>query len=292
MSLLFTPAIVTFLFLVTCNAAVERRWAADEKLSSWKSDLDGCYHVYIDVGSHRGIQVRKLYEPKKYPDSKVHPLFDKFFGLPAERNSSEICTVGFEPDPRYRMDLRLIKSNYEKMGWPVNFIFSAVSDRNTKGKIALRTSGKTLKNWRASTNPDYHMNNDDIRNFDVSVIRLADYINTHVAKRLLPRAIVYDMPPRAVMKIDIEGSEGIVIHDLLETNAMLKVSAMYLQWYEKNLAPKHRLPIVEARQELTTFREHNKDRRIQNMKDAAHAFSNMAFPNPSQSKPLDTEVSA
>jgi len=246
--------------------------------------------VYLDVGSHRGIQVRKLYEPRKYPDSKVHTLFDKFFGLPTERNSSEICTVGFEPDPRHRMDLRLIKSTYEKMGWPVNFIFSAVSDRNTKEKIALRTAGKTLTDWRASTNPDYQMNKDEIRNYEVNVIRLADYINTHVAKRLLPRAIVYDMPPRAVMKIDIEGSEGIVVHDLLKTNAMLKISAMYIQWYDKNVAPKHRLPILLARNEISTFREHNKDRRIQIIKDTAHSFSNMAFPNPSHLEPLDTKV--
>jgi len=291
MSHLYTTAIVTFLFLVTSNAAVERRWAADEKLSSWKSDLDGCYHVYIDVGSHRGIQVRKLYEPKKYPDSKVHPLFDKFFGLPAERNSSEICTVGFEPDPRYRMDLRLIKSNYGKMGWPIKFFFSAVSDYKGKEKVALRTSGKTLEEWKSTINPNYLMNEDEVREYDVNVVHLADYINTHVAKRLLPRAIVFDMPPRAIMKINIEGSEGVVVHDLLETKAMLKVSALYIQWYDKNVIAKHRLPIEQARDELAIFRTNNKDRRIQNLNDAQYSFSNMAFPKPPQSKYSDNEAS-
>jgi len=287
MSRLATNAIVNFLFLITFTVAVKRRWAADENLSLWKSDFDDCYHVYIDVGSHRGIQIRKLYEPKKYPDSKIHTLFDKFFGPPTERNSSEICTVGFEPDPRYRMDLRLIKSNYEKMGWPVKFFFSAVSDHN--GKAALRTSGKTLESWKASINPNYPIGNDEVREYDINVVRLADYINTHVAKRLLPRAIDFDMPPRVIMKINIEGSEGILVHDLLETNAMLKITALYIQWYDKNVAIKHRLPIEQARDELSTFRVNNKDRRIQNLNDATYAFSNMAFPKPSQSKPLDTE---
>jgi len=286
---LTTAAIVNLFILTTCNAAVERRWAADEVLSSWKSDLDGCYHVYIDVGSHRGIQIRKLYEPRKYPNSKVHPLFDKFFGEPNERNSSEICTIGFEPDPRYRMDLRLIKSNYEKMGWPVKFFFNAVSDHN--GNAVLRTIGNTQEDWRSSINPHYLMS-DDAREYDVKLVRLADYINTHVAKRLLPRAIVYDEPPRAILKINIEGSEGVVVLDLLGTNAMLKVTALYIQWYDKNVAVKHRYPIEQAREELATFRTNNKDRRIQNLNDAEYSFSNMAFPKPAKSKPLDLRASA
>jgi len=236
--------------------------------------------VYIDAGSHRGIQVRKLYEPSKYPDSKVFSLFDKFFGLPSARNLSEVCTVGFEPDPRYRLDLRLIENNYEKMGWPVKFVFKAVSHQ--KGNAVLRTNTNTAANWHASTNEFYLMDSDEIREFDIESVRLADYINTHVAKRLLPRAIDFDMPPRAIMKIDIEGAEGLVIHDLLETNAMLKISALYLQWYDKKVVQKHRHPIERARDELSVFRANNKDRRILNLNDKVHAFSNMAFPKPPQ----------
>lgn len=281
-------AFVNFLFLTRCNSVVERQWAADDLLNSWTSDLDGCYHVYIDVGSHLGIQVRKLYEPRKYSGSKVFTLFDKLFGLPNERNLSEVCTVGFEPDPRYRYDLRLIKNNYEKMGWPVKFFFRGVSDQ--KGKAVLRTTGDTVANWKASTNQFYEMDSDEIREFDIEVVRLADYINTHVAKRLLPRAIDFDMPPRAIMKIDIDGAEGLVIHDLLETKAMLKISALYLQWYDKKVVQKHRNLIERARDELSVFRTNNKDRKIINLNDKVHAFSNMAFPKPRQSATVDTLV--
>jgi len=273
-----------FFYLPIWSSAVERRWAADWRLSEWKSDLDGCYHVYIDVGSNRGIQVRKLYEPMKYPGSKVHKLFDKYFGLPTERNLSEICTVGFEADPRYRMELRLIRSNYENMVWPVNFVFSAVSDGGTKGKVTLRTSGKTVEDWRSSTNPDYHMN-DEGRKYDVNVVRLSDYINTHVARRLLPRPIVFDMPPRAIMKIDIAGSEGTVVHDLIQTNALLKISALYIRWHDKHVTPERRFTIVQARNELSVFRSMNKDRNIQSFNDDIHSFSNMNFPKTNLSKP-------
>ena len=42
--------------------------------------LDGCYHVYLDLGSNRGVQIRKLYEPSLFPHAKVLPIFDKYFG--------------------------------------------------------------------------------------------------------------------------------------------------------------------------------------------------------------------
>jgi len=61
------------------------------------STLDGCKHVYLDVGSNVGLQVikslivsnynddeffkvRKLFEPQYYPEAKVMPIFNRAFG--------------------------------------------------------------------------------------------------------------------------------------------------------------------------------------------------------------------
>ena len=52
-----------------------------------KNFLDGCRHVYLDMGTNRGIQIRKLYEPHLFPNAKVLPIFDKFFGPIGERLS-------------------------------------------------------------------------------------------------------------------------------------------------------------------------------------------------------------
>ena len=49
-------------------------------LGNKQSIVDGCYHVYLDVGSNIGIQVRKLFEPEKYPGAKVLPIYDAVFG--------------------------------------------------------------------------------------------------------------------------------------------------------------------------------------------------------------------
>ena len=47
--------------------------------------LDGCFHVYIDVGTNIGNQIRKLFEPEKYPKAKVHSIFNSKFGNVTER---------------------------------------------------------------------------------------------------------------------------------------------------------------------------------------------------------------
>jgi hypothetical protein len=66
-----------------------------EKNFGKENNLDGCYHIYLDVGSNIGIQVRKLLEPKLYPDSPIFPLFDKYFGPLDENRANLVCAVGF-----------------------------------------------------------------------------------------------------------------------------------------------------------------------------------------------------
>ena len=67
--------------------------------------LDGCFHVYIDVGSNIGIQVRKLYESHLYPKAKVKQIFEHFFGSPDRRNET-VCAIGFEPNPNHTQYLQ------------------------------------------------------------------------------------------------------------------------------------------------------------------------------------------
>ena len=59
-----------------------------------ENPLDGCLHVFIDLGSNRGLQIRKLYEPSTFPLAPVLPLYQKYFGRPEDRNLQEICSVG------------------------------------------------------------------------------------------------------------------------------------------------------------------------------------------------------
>ena len=52
-----------------------------------------CQLVYLDMGTNRGIQIRKLFEPDLYPNAHVHSLFDKHF----PRNTrGSVCAIGWE----------------------------------------------------------------------------------------------------------------------------------------------------------------------------------------------------
>ena len=51
-----------------------------------------------------GIQVRKLYEPEKYPKANVNPVFDQYFGK--NRDHKTVCAVGFEPNPSHSKKLK------------------------------------------------------------------------------------------------------------------------------------------------------------------------------------------
>ena len=54
---------------------------------------DGCGHVYLDVGSNIGVQVRKLFEPEKYPGAPILPHYDQLFGKPDYRRK-HVCAFG------------------------------------------------------------------------------------------------------------------------------------------------------------------------------------------------------
>merc|ERR1719223_2219817 len=85
---------------------------------SW---LSSCRHIFLDVGSNRGVQVRKFFEPHKYPKAKLPKEFDAAFGAPplrtAPAESSGLCVLGLEPNPEHMERLKAIESAYEGRGW-------------------------------------------------------------------------------------------------------------------------------------------------------------------------------
>ena len=50
----------------------------DENPSDSENPLDGCLHVFLDLGSNRGLQIRKLYEPHLFPLAPILPLYEKY----------------------------------------------------------------------------------------------------------------------------------------------------------------------------------------------------------------------
>ena len=80
--------------------------------------LDGCFHVYLDIGSNIGVQIKKLCEPRLYPGAHVHRIFNSVFApIIARENKNyplSICAVGFEPNPHHAQYLKEIETSYRK----------------------------------------------------------------------------------------------------------------------------------------------------------------------------------
>jgi len=209
--------------------------------------LDGCYHVYIDVGTNVGIQIRKLFEPEKYPDANVHKVFDTKFGNIKERlrptidGGSTICAIGFEPNSHHTEQLVKIESAYQQCGWRVViFTESAASDRNGVGKFYTDEAYGSMEWGGGVLPPDinniaHEKQKDDTKpKFkDVTLIRLSEFLMNVVGTRRIPMVRNRSNPPQIVMKMDIEGSEVDVIPDMLFTGGFQYINTIMVEWHER-----------------------------------------------------------
>ena len=125
---LATACCMVFLLLMIKKRAT--KYGAPEKLQrlSEFKNLDGCYHVYLDVGSNIGVQVRKLYEPDLYKDAPFVQLFKEGFGSIQERRkhpevTDTVCAVGFEPNPHH---VKILSGNKTTYNYYYNPCFIAV----------------------------------------------------------------------------------------------------------------------------------------------------------------------
>ena len=113
--------------------------------------LDGCWDVYVDVGSNIGIQIRKLFEPEAFRDAPVQATFSRYFGASAERRRS-VCAVGFEPNPRHAPALDELERRYSALGWRVSIVRGAASDGDGEAHFHVDESVAARKrhDWGAS----------------------------------------------------------------------------------------------------------------------------------------------
>ena len=99
--------------------------------------LDGCLHVFLDLGSNRGLQIRKLYEPHLFPLAPILPLYERYFGVPEERKLQEICSVAFEPNPKHAQHLLDLAASYKTCGVKVLvFNNTGVGHQDTTSRFA------------------------------------------------------------------------------------------------------------------------------------------------------------
>merc|ERR1711892_271109 len=203
--------------------------------------LDGCLHVFIDLGSNRGLQIRKLYEPHTFPLAPIQPLYERFFGNPEDRNLKEICSVSFEPNSKHASHLRALSEAYATCGIKVLVYQAGVGHKDMVTKFApfnallghevghdgsarLIHEDESVKDF---TETHFH---EDVELEEVEVVRFAKFITDVVAKRELPVSAQV-IKPRVVIKADIEGAELKIIPDMLVTGALGHVDNLHMEWH-------------------------------------------------------------
>jgi len=161
--------------------------------------FDGCRLRYLDLGTNVGVRISSLYSNlDKEPPRKA--------GLFAGENRSEICSVGFEPNPGHGPLLASIQHDLRRRGHRVTILGAAIAANNGTATFwsdkvaAMKEWGASLLHW----SPDM----DSSHSFQVPTVELDWFLRHHLGAASLgpasPRApltlVKVTYPHRATSK--------------------------------------------------------------------------------------------
>ena len=215
------------------------------------SILDGCYHIFLDVGANIGITVRKLFEPHLYPDAKFLTYFDQQFGSIKERkeklalDSKYICAVGFEPNPIHVERLHKLETAYGHCGWNVYFYKNmALSDKEgtlTFYKVKAHIDKKDIDRIGNVIGLSFRPTRKSDKTSTVNSSRLSDFMFNHVLNRQPnKREQIYGGKPRILMKMDAESSEIEIFYDLIINGLMTQIHQVRAEYHHPGIYDKTR----------------------------------------------------
>eukprot|EP00747_Dinoflagellata_sp_TGD_P221249 gnl/TRDRNA2_/TRDRNA2_93104_c0_seq2.p1 gnl/TRDRNA2_/TRDRNA2_93104_c0~~gnl/TRDRNA2_/TRDRNA2_93104_c0_seq2.p1 ORF type:complete len:331 (+),score=43.27 gnl/TRDRNA2_/TRDRNA2_93104_c0_seq2:1-993(+) len=197
---------------------------------------DYCQHVYLDMGANLGVQVRKLFQPAEYQGANISKVFDKYFGGPDNRSKpsleSGICAIGIEANPHWVGRLKAVEEFSRRHEWHVQFLVP---------RVVHDVEGENITFWIDDTYPidiassisrtqanlshsKYGNTSRAIREVTVASLDIAAFIN---------HTILSTRKKTVVAKMDIEGSEYIVIPKMLEQGLLCKgnIDALIVTWH-------------------------------------------------------------
>jgi len=194
-----------------------------EEKTQFTNPLDGCRHVYLDMGTNTGIQIRKLYEPSLFPNALVFPTFDKYFGPPGTSDRQSTCSVGWEPNPEFTQDLTKLEDSYNKCGWKVLIHKElGVDSKNSVARFS-RIDGQAAA-LAGRFIDDNEVFGDAV---EIKSMWLAEFIKEVVAKRKRPD----HLKGNVLMKLDVEGKELDIMPDLIVSGAIQYIDGIYVEYH-------------------------------------------------------------
>jgi hypothetical protein len=202
-----------------------------------KALYEDCKMVYIDMGTNIGVQIRKLYEPSKYPGAGVLRIFDKYFGT-TRNESKDLCAIGIEMNPSHTKRLKLLEKHYTGVcGYNVH-IYTETAVAGYDGSIGFMSDNDfTFQEWGASTTSifkDLHPGN---KEHNVSAWDIAKFI----MKEIVPYATTI------VVKMDIEGAESSVLPRLVMTGAFCNIDEIVIEYHWTEFSEEQKKVVEIAR---------------------------------------------
>ena len=162
-----------------------------------------CKHVYLDIGTDIGVQIRKLYQPKLYPHATAQAAFEEDFGRGSRCN---VCTFGFEPNPEHSERLDTVQSKLRAHGIGVHIFKKAAYTSYTKLQFA---TGRKDKKEQQITHVEA-----------IDLAPIVQRIYGHLGKGGIITA-----------KMDIEGDEFALLPHLERSQALCLISRIQMVWH-------------------------------------------------------------
>ena len=202
-----------------------------------------CEHVYLDVGTNIGVQIRKLFEPHLYRTNvKVSKHFEAAFG-PAPR--CHVCAIGFEPNPRHKARLDAVEERLAAAGFGV-LIFRAAAGASD-GSLLLQLGVRKSKAQDAGASTlgiGRYGGHSSVLVRQMRLSRIIRHVHRQLgsvrAQQLLSASSRGSASARRearrgariLMKLDVEGSEVAVLPDLMTTRALCALDRVFIEYHD------------------------------------------------------------
>lgn len=213
-------------------SAVRTESLTSAGISNWPKinhqTVKGCHKIFLDLGANFGVHMREVFEPEMFPVSPMLPVFEQHFGDAILRHESTpasgVCAFGFEANPYFAPHLQKIQDQYAVKGWQARiFCPAVVSDRD--GTVDFYVDQRPENSfWGSST---FSYNHDFVKQTQPG-FNISAFVQNLVTARSANKAT------KIVMKMDIEGSEFVVLPAMLKSGVLCKgsgVDALYVEWH-------------------------------------------------------------
>jgi hypothetical protein len=193
--------------------------STSSKRSHSETLFDGCTHIYLDMGSNIGVQVRKLFEPECYPGAN---FFTEFINgtNPQERS---VCAVGFEPNKLHTTRLRQVERHLQKRGFRASF-FTETGVGGRDGFETMSTDNDANNHfWGFGT-----ARRGASESSQVAIVNAGKFVYDNIAPlRPLPKVFI---------KLDVEGSEYETLASMLAWGSFRLIDEIWVEWHTEEWA--------------------------------------------------------